>query len=320
MPRTRKSKHRLRLNKPALFEYLGYQPHPGQLEIHLSQAPRRVVACGVRWGKTLCAAFEGIAAALQPGEQSLGWVVAPSFELCDRVFGEIRRVVEKHLDHRIVLIQRAGRRIVLRNMAGGLGEIRGKSAENADSLLGEGLDWLIVDEAARLKDGVWESYLSPRLVDRQGTALVASTPQGGGWFHELFMRAKLDPKFASWNFPSWSNPYLSIEAIEEEIDRLPPDVFGQEYGAEFLDGARRLCGRCKSPEYERGVVLLAEDEELQPCDVCGRPVDREGSALGIVASDGRVHLKTIRLPVQTLEQARESMAAPKEKDGGGAAA
>ena len=90
--------HRLRLNKPALFEHLGYEPHPGQLEIHLSEAPRRVVACGVRWGKTMCAAFEGIAAALHPAEQSLGWVVAPSFELCDRVFGLIRHVVEERLD------------------------------------------------------------------------------------------------------------------------------------------------------------------------------------------------------------------------------
>lgn len=27
---------------------------------------RRVVACGVRWGKTLCAAMEGLAAAMEP--------------------------------------------------------------------------------------------------------------------------------------------------------------------------------------------------------------------------------------------------------------
>ena len=37
---------------------MGYQPHPGQAEIHRSTAPRRIVACGVRWGKTLCAAME----------------------------------------------------------------------------------------------------------------------------------------------------------------------------------------------------------------------------------------------------------------------
>ena len=52
------------LNKRALFRDLGYGPHPGQSEIHASTASRRVVACGVRWGKSLCAAAEALAAAM----------------------------------------------------------------------------------------------------------------------------------------------------------------------------------------------------------------------------------------------------------------
>lgn len=311
---------RLRLNKLALFEHLGYEPHPGQLEIHRSEAPRRVVTCGVRWGKTMCAAFEGVAAALHPAEESMGWVVAPSYELCSHVFGKIRRVVEEHLEHRIVHIRGAERRIVLRNLGGGLSEIRAKSAENPDSLLGAGLDWLIVDEAARLKDGIWERCLSQRLVDRQGWALLTSTPNGGGWFHELLMRGAVDPQFESWNWPSWTNPHLSREAIVKERDRLPESVFRQEYGAVFLEGARRLCGRCTSPEHEKGVVLLAEDEQLRRCEECGRPVDRDGAVVGIVASDGTIHLKTIRLPADTLEVLRKSWPPLGEKGGGGTAA
>jgi len=53
-----------RFNKAALFADLGYRPHPGQQAVHDSPASRRVLACGVRWGKTLCAAMEGLAAAL----------------------------------------------------------------------------------------------------------------------------------------------------------------------------------------------------------------------------------------------------------------
>ena len=78
-----------RLNKQAIFEDLGYEPHPGQLEVHLSDARRRILACGVRWGKTRCAVMEGIAAALEPKERSVGWVVAPTYDLCDRVFREL---------------------------------------------------------------------------------------------------------------------------------------------------------------------------------------------------------------------------------------
>ena len=49
---------RRKVNKEAVFKDLGYKPHPGQLAIHRSNAPRRIVACGVRWGKTICAAHE----------------------------------------------------------------------------------------------------------------------------------------------------------------------------------------------------------------------------------------------------------------------
>ena len=147
-PTTKKSSRKLRVDKAALFEKVGYVPHEGQREIHESTAPRRIVACGVRWGKTLCAAMEGIAAALEPKDRSVGWVVAPTYDLADRVFREIQLVVYKHLRHRIETMKEHDRRLVLRNLGGGLSEIRGKSADNPVSLLGEGLDWVIVDEAS----------------------------------------------------------------------------------------------------------------------------------------------------------------------------
>ncbi|MHC4852398.1 MAG: phage terminase large subunit family protein [Planctomycetota bacterium] len=233
-----KPRRQPRLNKQALFEDLGYEPHPGQAEIHSSAHPRRVVACGVRWGKTRCAAMEGVAAAMQPSEHSVGWVVAPTYELTDRVFREMQLVVTTHLRHRIVLMRESDRRLVLRNLAGGTSEIRGKSADNPVSLLGEGLDWVIVDEASRLKPTIWESHLSQRLLDRRGWALLISTPKGKGYFYDLFRRGQgRDPDFKSWNYASWTNPLLDKEVIEEERKRLPERVFKQEYGAEFLEGS-----------------------------------------------------------------------------------
>ena len=228
----------LGIDKRALFEDLGYEPHEGQREIHLSPHPRRIVACGVRWGKTLCAAMEGLAAALAPALRSIGWVCAPTYDLSERVFREIVIVAAEHLRHRIVSLKERDRRLVLRNLGGGLSEIRGKSADNPVSLLGEGLDWLIVDEAARLRPAVWESYLSPRLLDKRGWALLISTPCGKGYFYELFRRGQgKDPAFGSWNCPSWTNPLLNKELIERERERLPERVFRQEYGGEFLEGS-----------------------------------------------------------------------------------
>jgi hypothetical protein len=227
-----------RLEKRELFKLVGYQPHPGQLAIHLSPAPRRVVACGVRWGKTWCAAMEGLAAAMQPAERSIGWVVAPTYDLCERVFSQVVLVVASHLRHRIVSLKEHDRRLVIRNMGGGLSEIRGKSADNPVSLLGEGLDWCIVDEAARLKPSIWESHLSQRLIDKKGWALLISTPKGKGWFFDMYQRGQgRDLDYQSWNCPSWANPLLDGVAIEQERGRLPERVFRQEFGGEFLEGS-----------------------------------------------------------------------------------
>ena len=215
-----------RLSKASLFRDLGYEPHAGQWEIHNSTAPRRIVACGVRWGKTLCAAMEGLCAAMQPKERSIGWVVAPTYDLADKVYRELIVLAAEHLRHRIIALKESERRLVLRNMAGGVSEIRGKSADNPVSLLGEGLDWVIADEAARLKPTIWESHLSQRLLDKRGWALLISTPKGKGWFYDLFRRGQgQDPHYASWNNPSWTNPYVSAELIEQERERLPERVF-----------------------------------------------------------------------------------------------
>jgi terminase large subunit-like protein len=245
----------MRVDKATLFADLGYQPHPAQREIHISLAPRRIVACGVRFGKSLCAAMEGLSAALQPAEMSKGWVIAPTYELSERVFNQLVLVAASHLRHRIVTLKEYERFLVLRNLGGGLSEIRGKSADNPISLLGEGLDWLVVDEASRLKPSIWQSHLSQRLIDRKGWALLISTPKGKGYFYELFRRGQgNDPEFKSWNYPSWSNPLLDKEAIERERARLPERVFRQEYGAEFLEGSGsvfRNVRECAKADWQR---------------------------------------------------------------------
>lgn len=230
---------RTRLDKLKFFEDLGYQPHAGQLEIHLDEHSRRVVACGVRWGKTLCAAMEGLVAAMAPSERSVGWVAAPTYDLANKVFREIVLAVQRHLHHRVIKVSETSGLLVLRNMAGGTSEIRAKSADNPVSLLGEGLDWLIVDEASRLKPDIWQSHLSQRLIDRKGWALLISTPKGKGYFFDLYRRGQedRDPAHKSWNNPSWTNPHLDRALIEEQRRQVPERVFLQEYGAEFIEGS-----------------------------------------------------------------------------------
>jgi len=231
-----------RLNREALFRRLGYVPHPGQQRVHDSRAPRRVLAAGVRWGKSRCAAMESLAALMEPKLNTIGWVVAPTYDLATRVFNQIGITASSQLQHRVVKLSESDHRLVLRNLGGGLSEVRAKSADNPVSLLGEGLDFVIVDEAARLRPDIWNNYVSQRLIDKQGWALLISTPRGKGHFYELWRRGQAiggakDPDYETWSAPSWENPILDRALIEAERERLPARVFSQEYGAEFLEGS-----------------------------------------------------------------------------------
>jgi hypothetical protein len=91
-----------------------------------------------------------------------------------------------------------------------------RSEENPDQLIGEGLDLVVLAEAARLKQRTWDQYIRPALADRQGRALFSSTPRGFNWFHDFYQKGQ-DPTnpdnawWESWSVPSRMNPILPAE-------------------------------------------------------------------------------------------------------------
>lgn len=281
------------LNKGALFRSLGYVPHPGQALVHRSKASRRVLACGVRWGKTTAAAMEAVAALLEPRERALGWLAGPTYEHAERIFGKVVSVMEKHLAHRIRRLSRREHLLVVQNLSGGLSVLCAKSADSPASLLGDGLDFLIVDEAAQVKREVWESCLSQRLLDRRGWALLASTPHGREWFHRQWRRGqnRRDPDYESWCSPSRDNPHLDRALIEAERKRLDPDAFAEQYEAKFLGPDLERCDLCGNPDpAESGIAFVRVREELPRCQDCKRPVDETGHTLVGAYRSGKGHL------------------------------
>lgn len=114
------------------------------------------------------------------------------------------------------------------------GEIWVRSADNPDSLRGEGLDFVVIDEAAYVNEDTWLQAIRPALSDRQGRALFISTPNGLNWFWDMYRMAEYDKTFASFSFPTSSNPHIPPEEIEKAKAELPELIFRQEYLAEFV--------------------------------------------------------------------------------------
>lgn len=201
-------------------------PHKGQAEVHTSPARFKVLAAGRRWGKTRLGVNECLDVASQGGR---AWWVAPSYKMSEVGWRPIRRIGGKIG----AKIRQVDRLIALSNG----GEVSVRSADNPDSLRGEGLDFLVMDECAFIKEIAWTEALRPALSDRQGKALFISTPKGHNWFWRVFQHPLSDDSWQAWQFPTGTNPYIEPGEIEAAKQSLPERVFAQEYMAEFMDDA-----------------------------------------------------------------------------------
>ena len=96
--------------------------------------------------------------------------------------------------------------------------------------------------------------------------------------------------YASWSYPSWANPHLRPEVVERERERLPPEVFGQEYGAEFIGPGIPKCLTCGYPCRDcPGTITIKGPGEPPKCKDCGRTVNHKGRTLAAMFPDGTIH-------------------------------
>jgi len=115
------------------------------------------------------------------------------------------------------------------------------SATNPDSLLGEGLDGVIMSEAAQHNMDTWQQYIQPALTDRKGWAIFPSTPKGYNWYYGLWRLGRdkeMRGLYESWRFPTWLNSArfpLGLDDPElQNVKKLAsPQYWAQEYCAEF---------------------------------------------------------------------------------------
>ena len=202
------------------------KPHDGQKEVHRSSARFKVLSAGRRWGKTRLGVNECVSVANEGGR---AWWVSPSYKTSEVGWRPLRQMCRRIPGVEIKL----GDRVV--NFPNG-GFVAVRSADNPDSLRGEGLDFVVMDECAFMQREAWTEAIRPALSDRQGKALFISTPKGRNHFWELYQKGiNGEEGWQSWTFPTISNPFIQASEIEAAKRDLPEMIFRQEYEAEFID-------------------------------------------------------------------------------------
>lgn len=205
--------------------------HENQMKVFASSARFVALNCGRRWGKTWFGATKVIVAALRkPG--GTFWLVSPSYSQVEIMW----RMVEKLLPKKYIKQTYLGKMCIeLKNGA----TIWAKSSEKYDNLRGEGLDGVVMDEAAMMHPDAWFKVIRPALMDKMGWALFCTTPRGKNWYHKLYKKgvkgdAKYRANWESFTFSSYDNPYLERSELEEITEDLSELEYEQEILAIFL--------------------------------------------------------------------------------------
>lgn len=204
------------------------------------QDPHRfkVINCGRRAGKSTVAALKMVHFATENEGVQVSYF-APSYRQAKEIVWEMlkdyvpEQAITKKDEQGLVLELVNKSRISL------------KGVVEPDTLRGVKTDLAIFDEVAFMTrwEEIWK-VLRPTLVDTKADVWMISTPNGFNHFHDLYV--KKDPRFKSFHFTSYDNPYLDKIELDETRSEMDSDAFDQEFMGEF----RKMSGLIY-PEFSR---------------------------------------------------------------------
>ncbi|NBW13144.1 MAG: hypothetical protein EBR82_34500 [Caulobacteraceae bacterium] len=212
----------------------------------------RVVCCGRRFGKSMLAACECIARAMQGKHRC--WWVAPTYNNTMAAWETLMQYsrdvpgVQVYKDQMLITYPGGGRVKVVSGM-------------NPDNLRGDGLDFVVFDEAAYGQEELWVKVLQPALMDRSGSALLISSPNGMNWFYREYQRGLLgEDGYASFHFTTYDNPLIAKADIDRQQRTMSKKDFQQEIMALFVEDATSVFRGV-----DDAVRSKVEDEPLPGC-------------------------------------------------------
>jgi hypothetical protein len=215
---------RLALDRSSFAREVGLEPDPWQEDLLRSVSDRVLLNCCRQSGKSTMTGLIALHRALyRPG--SLILCLAPALRQSQELFGKVLgfyrdldRPIPAQAERKLSLELGNDSRIV--TLPGTERTIRGFS----------GATLLLVDEAARVDDGLYFA-VRPMLAVSGGALMMLSTPYGKrGIFHEEWTGGH---GWDRYEIPASQCPRISEEFLEEERRSLPARVYRQEYECSF---------------------------------------------------------------------------------------
>jgi Terminase large subunit, T4likevirus-type, N-terminal len=216
----------LALDRVAFARAVGLEPDAWQRDLLRSASDRMLLNCCRQSGKSTMAALIALHRALYRPD-SLCLILAPAERQAKETFGKVADLYRR-LGHSVVPDSHRKLGMKLTNgsrieaLPGTEKTIRGFS----------GVDLLIMDEAARVDDGLYFA-VRPMISVSRGSLLMLSTPAGRrGVFFEDWTEGLGWQRF---EITAEECPRISETFLAEERRSLPARIYRQEYECSFED-------------------------------------------------------------------------------------
>lgn len=208
-----------------------FKPHKGQRSIinDFGDSDHKfgVVATGRQFGKSLLAQNLLLYWLLKHKNSKGAWI-SPIYNQSKKVFQELSSAS-------VELIKSSNKADLTITFING-STVQFLSAERYDSIRGFSFSHMVVDEAAFIKEIAMQEAIFPTLSALGKKCLIISTPKSKNWFYNVFLKgAAGSSEYVSFRGISTDNPHISQQFIEEQRKSLPPEIFKQEYLAEFSE-------------------------------------------------------------------------------------
>lgn len=222
-------------------ELVFFTPYDKQIEVLEALDDKAVdtVICvaGRQSGKTILAQNVGCKWCLENEGVTCMWV-APTDNQALKVYKEIIKIFPK--ESKVIKTKKGAKgdiEIIFTNGS----QLLFRSAGSTDTLRGNSVHYLIVDEAAFVVEDTLTSIIIPTMNVKGRKKLLISTPKGKNYLYKWFNFGQSDePKYKSWKsfkFTCYDSPYVQLSQIEFAQSTMTDVRFRQEYLVEFVDNA-----------------------------------------------------------------------------------
>ena len=208
-----------------------FSPHKGQKYIIDNFADSKhkfgVVATGRQFGKSLLAQNLMLYWLLKTPNQKGAWIT-PVYNQCKKIFQELTNAANPLITSQ----NKADLTITLVNGS----TIQFLSTDNYNTIRGFSFHYMVIDEAAFIKEEAINEAVMPTLTAIGKKCLIISTPKSKNWFYHYFLRGNTsNDVYISFKGISRDNPYVNKDFLIEQHKSLPKEIYYQEYLAEFTD-------------------------------------------------------------------------------------